>query len=157
VRAKDLIEALVGEDVDLPDLVAKSKTLKTGEREQLVQHDGVTYRLKRSEMPKPFGFPGLGRISHEYALSLPPPDYTPVATLLVWDSPKRKYLKCASIQVFPEFRRKGLASLLYLYAARDLGKPFRPSDDQSGHGKALWKGSLHHVFNKKGTLHNLVR
>jgi hypothetical protein len=59
-----------------------------------------------------------------------------------------KYLGAEQIVTDEAYRRKGLATFLYLYAAERFGKPFARSRKQSDLGADLWKGRLKDVFSK---------
>lgn len=59
-----------------------------------------------------------------------------------------KYLGAEQIVTDEAYRRKGLATFLYLYTAERFGKPFTRSRKQSDLGADLWKGRLKNVFTK---------
>jgi GNAT superfamily N-acetyltransferase len=45
---------------------------------------------------------------------------------------------CFSVKVDPNFRRKGVATQMYLYAEKHYGEKLVPSVNQSEDSKALW-------------------
>lgn len=52
------------------------------------------------------------------------------------------------IEIDEEFRRKGIATYIYNYIERDLGKFLIPSSEQLEDGKQFWKSRFKKVKNK---------
>ncbi len=61
------------------------------------------------------------------------------AMLGAWNDPVA--LRADSVFVSRRFRRRGLASAMYRFAAHALGAPVMPSIFQTTAGRAFWKGN----------------
>lgn len=72
------------------------------------------------------------------AFHIPSKKYAGDLLVAKWNGESDKFLE-ASVQVHPEFRRKGVASNMYDFAERVIGKRFKPAPSNTRTAKMFWK------------------